>query len=97
MNETKVETLEFAPLPIPRQRDSRKTADITAKKMKKPLYGKNPLISAVSTVKFPGTTDITAKKKIKNLTFDFCCANKDIMIGANVKRNWLYRRYRCHF
>jgi len=97
LNETSTETLEFAFLPGPQRWGGRKTTDITAKKMEKTLFSGNRFISAVFVGEFPGTTDITAKKKIKNLTFDFCCANKDIMIGANVKRNWLYRRYRCHY
>ena len=58
-----------------------KITDITGKKTGK---GQNPtkqVLSIVSRYRLPGTPDITGEKKIKDLTFDFCCANKVLMIN----------------
>ena len=53
-----------------------KNTDITAKKIKKNLNSKNPLISCIPAVSPPGIADIAVKKKIKDLTFIFGCAKR---------------------
>jgi hypothetical protein len=61
----------------------RKIGDIPAKKTN--FYSKptKRLISGVFGNNFPGITDIAAKKKIKSLTFNFCCVNKKHMRKQN--------------
>jgi hypothetical protein len=59
-----------------RRSKSIKNSDITTKKIEKNLHDENPSISGVSVGLSPGNTDITAKKKIKDLTFVFRCAKR---------------------
>lgn len=59
-----------------RRSENIKSADITAKKIKKTLNPGNPLISGISAGLSPGIADIAVKKKIKDLTFILGCAKR---------------------
>ncbi len=67
---------------------SGKNADITAKKIKKTTVYQNPFISSLSRTAIPGITDITAKKIIKGLTFDFCYVRTKITTKIKNKRGY---------
>jgi hypothetical protein len=58
-----------------------KITDITGEKTEKHQTPRKQVLSSVFRRKAPGTPDITGGKKIKDLTFDFCCANKVLMIN----------------
>jgi len=74
-----------------------KITDITGKKTGKDRYGEKHLLTGVFGRRPPGTPDITGKKKTKDLTFDFCCANKVLMINKKGNGDTIFRRYRCLF
>lgn len=58
-----------------------KITDITGEKTGKGQNPQKQVLSGVFRHRAPGTPDITGEKKIKDLTFDFCCANKVLMIN----------------
>ena len=54
---------------------------------------RNALLALFFSKAFPGITDITVKKKIKNLTFPSCYVNKKTVTIENIMK----RRFRCRF
>ncbi|NIM15958.1 MAG: hypothetical protein GTO45_28490 [Candidatus Aminicenantes bacterium] len=58
-----------------------KITDITEKKSEKDQNPKKQVLSSIFRHRTPGIPDITGEKKIKDLTFHFCCANKVLMIN----------------
>lgn len=71
------------PLKLVKMRGAFKSeiTDITGEKTGKYQNPKKQVLSGVLRHRAPGTPDITGGKKIKDLTFDFCCANKVLMIN----------------
>jgi hypothetical protein len=53
------------------------SADISAKRNRETPFLQKPLITAFSRRGTPGSADIAIKKKIKYLTFNFCCVRKE--------------------
>jgi hypothetical protein len=73
-----------------------KITDITGKKTGKGRDQEKQVLTGLFRHRPPGTPDITGEKKIKDLTFDFCCANKVLMINKKGNGDTI-RRYRCLF